>query len=158
MELHHKLRRDPSWHPNACNICGQLGHQAAQCTSGTVNWRQIYGDSTFILRGPVYWSEELARLKARQVNHGDLEKRAREFAKTQAESQGLDWEEIQKKAQELQTLEPSALIKPVAQPAEEELPAGWAATQDPSTGRTYFWHKKTQKVTWERPTADTPIN
>ena len=22
MELHHKLRRDPNWHPNACNICG----------------------------------------------------------------------------------------------------------------------------------------
>ena len=24
MELHHKLRRDPNWHPSACNICGQV--------------------------------------------------------------------------------------------------------------------------------------
>jgi len=26
MELHHKLRRDPSWHPNSCNICGQVSY------------------------------------------------------------------------------------------------------------------------------------
>lgn len=24
MELHHKLRRDPNWHPSGCNICGQV--------------------------------------------------------------------------------------------------------------------------------------
>ena len=24
MELHHRLRRDPSWHPSGCNICGQV--------------------------------------------------------------------------------------------------------------------------------------
>jgi hypothetical protein len=24
MELHHKLRRDPNWDPNSCNICGQV--------------------------------------------------------------------------------------------------------------------------------------
>ncbi len=65
--------------PRSC-ACMQMGHQAAQCTSGTVNWRQIYGDKAFILRGPVYWSEELARRKAREVDVTDLEKRAREFA------------------------------------------------------------------------------
>ena len=25
MEMHHKLRRDPNWHPNGCNLCGQVG-------------------------------------------------------------------------------------------------------------------------------------
>ncbi len=59
----------------------QMGHQAAQCTSGTVNWRQIYGDKAFILRGPIYWSDELARKKQRNVDASDLERRAREFAK-----------------------------------------------------------------------------
>ncbi|KAF5833301.1 hypothetical protein DUNSADRAFT_10422, partial [Dunaliella salina] len=81
MELHHKLRRDPTWHKDACNLCGQLGHRASECTSGTVNWRQIYGDNAFILRPPVYWSEELAAKKARQPDAGILEKQAREYAK-----------------------------------------------------------------------------
>eukprot|EP00967_Tisochrysis_lutea_P045385 scaffold55123_cov20-Tisochrysis_lutea.AAC.1 len=59
----------------------QLGHRASECTSGTVNWRQIYGDNAFILRPPVYWSEELAAKKARQPDAGILEKQAREYAK-----------------------------------------------------------------------------
>lgn len=46
-----------------------------------MNWRQIYGDNAFILRPPMYWSEELAAKKARQVDVAALEKRAREFAK-----------------------------------------------------------------------------
>ena len=39
----------------------------------------------------------------------------------------------------------------------EELPLaeGWATAQD-GEGRTYFWHKVTKKVQWERPMADTP--
>ena len=24
--MHHKLRRDPNWHPNGCNLCGQVRH------------------------------------------------------------------------------------------------------------------------------------
>jgi hypothetical protein len=41
--------------------------------------------------------------------------------------------------------------------ASAELPPGWAIAHDAS-GKAYYWHKKTQKTTWERPTADTPIN
>ena len=37
------------------------------------------------------------------------------------------------------------------------LPEGWASTKD-AQGRTYFWHKTTKKVQWDRPTADTPIS
>lgn len=52
MEKHHRLRRDPSWSPHGCNICGQEGHQAANCSNGTVNWREKYGDECFVLKGP----------------------------------------------------------------------------------------------------------
>ncbi len=32
------------------------------------------------------------------------------------------------------------------------LPDGWAAAKD-AQGRTYFWHKATKKVQWDRPTT-----
>lgn len=44
----------------------------------------------------------------------------------------------------------------VAMQVEDALPAGWAVAKD-AQGRSYFWHTKTKKVQWERPTADTPI-
>jgi hypothetical protein len=40
MEKHHKLRRPAGSSIHGCNICGIEGHQAAQCTNGTVNWAQ----------------------------------------------------------------------------------------------------------------------
>jgi len=33
------------------------------------------------------------------------------------------------------------------------LPPGWATAPDPTTGKPYYYHKKTQKVQWEPPTA-----
>jgi len=91
----------------------------------------------------------------------DLEKRAREYAKGQAEKQGLDWEEITKKAEELHNQDPSVTIPrvPEADLPEEEapLPAGWASATD-QQGRTYYYHKKTMKTQWDRPTDDTPIS
>lgn len=44
-----------------------------------------------------------------------------------------------------------------SKPEAEELPAGWAVAHD-AAGKAYYWHKKTQKTMWEKPTADTPIN
>ena len=58
----------------------QLGHQAAQCTNGTINWRQIYGDEEFRLKPPVYHSEVVEWLRKKKVDILDLEKRAKEFA------------------------------------------------------------------------------
>lgn len=159
MELHHKLRRDPSWHPSACNICGQLGHQAVNCTNGTINWRQIYGDEAFILREPIYWSEIVDRRKAKEIDLQDLEKKAREHARAKAEAAGLDYEEILHQAQTVFQGTTMVVAQPGAngpEPAADELPAGWATATDPQ-GRVYYWHKKTQKTTWEKPTADTPI-
>ncbi|PNH04943.1 hypothetical protein TSOC_008845 [Tetrabaena socialis] len=40
--------------------------------------------------------------------------------------------------------------------ADDALPPGWGVATD-ATGRSYFWHKKTQKVQWDRPTEETPI-
>lgn len=40
---------------------------------------------------------------------------------------------------------------------EAPLPEGWGAAKD-AQGRTYFWHKSTKKVQWDRPNVDTPIS
>ena len=38
---------------------------------------------------------------------------------------------------------------------QEPLPEGWSEAKDQQQ-RTYYWHTKTKKVQWERPTAATP--
>ena len=75
------LRCTCSWHPSGCNICGQLGHQAAQCTTGTVNWQALYGDNVFAIAPTVYQSDLDAAKKARQVDFAELELRAKDYAK-----------------------------------------------------------------------------
>lgn len=40
--------------------------------------------------------------------------------------------------------------------AKPELPVGWSTAKD-AQGRLYYWHTKTKKVTWDKPTPDTPI-
>lgn len=64
-----------------CNLCGQLGHQAAQCTTGTVDWPSIYGPDVFKVRKAVFQSDIDAAKKAKQINFEDLERRARNYAK-----------------------------------------------------------------------------
>jgi hypothetical protein len=58
-----------------------LGHQAANCTNGTINWRQIYGDEAFRLKEPIYPSDIYRMTKEKEVDFTDLEKRAQEWAK-----------------------------------------------------------------------------
>eukprot|EP00879_Flechtneria_rotunda_P002595 GHRR01002796.1.p1 GENE.GHRR01002796.1~~GHRR01002796.1.p1 ORF type:complete len:148 (+),score=30.18 GHRR01002796.1:162-605(+) len=147
MEMHHKLRRDPSWDPRGCNLCGQVGHQAVECPNGTVNWKAIYGDDCFILRPPVYESQLRERRKLKQINIMDVTKHAEEYAKAAAARQGLSWDELQRAAAASQT----AQIQPAAKP-DEGLPEGWAVAYDPN-GKPYYWHKATQKTQWEKPTA-----
>jgi len=62
----------------------QLGHQAVNCTNGTINWKQIYGDDAFRLKKPIYESDYQALRKTKQVDVEDLEKRARQYAKVRA--------------------------------------------------------------------------
>ncbi|KAK9839139.1 hypothetical protein WJX74_010394 [Apatococcus lobatus] len=180
MELHHRLRRDPNWHPSACNICGQLGHQAANCTTGTINWKSIYGDDAFRLKIPLYESDYVRIKKEKEIDFKALEARAREYAKMKAGSLGINYEDMTKKAQEMLAAAPAvpaqkrereedagaAAEEPAAKvPAtdataaavkvEEALPAGWAEAKDPQ-GRIYYWHTTTKKTTWTRPDSTTP--
>jgi len=162
MEMHHKLRRDPAWPASACNLCGQVGHQAAQCTNGTINWKGIYGEEAFILKEPLYHSDYTRMAEEKKVDLQDLEARATEFAKKACSTAGLDYDEVISQAVVWQAPVTSGAdgasavkqdgddVKP--QTAQEPLPEGWAEAKD-GQQRTYFWHTKTKKVQWERPTA-----
>ena len=57
----------------------QLGHQAINCTNGTINWKQIYGEESFKLKTPTYPSEYDAVAKAKQVDVDKLKKLAEEW-------------------------------------------------------------------------------
>lgn len=181
MELHHKLRRDPSWHPNACNICGQLGHQAAQCNVGTVNWQKMYGENAFRIQRAIFQSDIDAAKKAKQIDFAELEKRACEYAKMREEASKKQLQPVQLPV--MQGLPPAAAVAapaaaattaadvdmvdggaapaaaaaaPAAKPEAEGLPEGWAVAYD-AQKRPYYWHRKTKRVTWEKPTEETPI-
>ena len=66
MDLHHKLRRNPNWHPDSCNICGQLGHQAATCCNGTVDFKAIYGGPEHFLRKPTVYPSDVYAIQRRK--------------------------------------------------------------------------------------------
>jgi len=67
---------------STCSPSLQVGHQAAMCPNGnTVNWRAVYGDDIFKLRPPVFESQLRELRKRKYVDIGDLERRAKEFAK-----------------------------------------------------------------------------
>ncbi|EFN59143.1 expressed protein [Chlorella variabilis] len=178
MELHHRLRRDPSWHPSGCNICGQLGHQAAQCTTGTVNWRAMYGESAFTMQRAVFQSDVEAKRKAsgKLIDFSDLEKRAKDYAQMREEQGGPPPQQAPPQGSRRQQHPAAAggppaaaaAAPPPADPAaleaaerkraaEEGLPPGWSVAFD-AQKKPYFWHKQTKKVQWDKPTADTPIN
>lgn len=59
----------------------QVGHQAAQCTNGTINWKGIYGDDAFVLKEPLYHSDYSRIAKEKQVDLTALEARAQQYAK-----------------------------------------------------------------------------
>lgn len=57
-----------------------MGHQAAQCTVGTINWREMYGDDAFKIRPTVFQSDIDAVAKARKIDFAQLEEAARGWA------------------------------------------------------------------------------
>lgn len=170
MELHHKLRRDPNWHPNACNICGGMGHQAAQCKTGTIPWREVFGDEAFVVRKPVFWTEVLAKREANTVDLEVLTKEAVAFAQAACEAQGKDYEaDVVSAAEASQSIDTQVMLEKLRQEVsareeqakiaadpEANLPPGWNVARDP-TGKPYYWHKDTQKTQWTKPTVDTAI-
>jgi len=51
--------------------------------------------------------------------------------------------------------EPAVDTEPESEASSDELPSGWSAHEDPSTGTTYYANQATGETTWDRPT---PVN
>ncbi|KAI8467317.1 MAG: hypothetical protein J3K34DRAFT_523847 [Monoraphidium minutum] len=141
MEMHHKLRRDPTWDPKGCNLCGQLGHMAAMCPNGTVNWKQIYGEEAFLLRPPIYESELMEKRKAKQFDAADIERRAREYAQKQQDALAQ-----QPAGAAAAGAAGGAAAAPAAAGAPQ-LPPDWAVAHN-ADGKPYYWNKATRVTTW----------
>jgi hypothetical protein len=65
----------------------QMGHQAAQCKTGTIPWREVFGDEAFVVRKPVFWTEVLAKREAKRIDHERLTQDAIAFARAACEAQ-----------------------------------------------------------------------
>jgi len=116
-----------------------MGHQAAQCTVGTVNWKNMYGAKAFLLERPIFASEVAAAQKARQIDFEDLARKAKDYASGKRATTAAA------------SVLPGTAIAPTP-PEAVGLPAGWAVARD-AQGKVYFWHKETKKVQWEKPTV-----
>jgi hypothetical protein len=99
--------------------CGvlQLGHQAANCKTGTIPWRIVFGDEAFIVRKPVFWTDVLAKREARKVDLEQLSKVAERYAEEQCSQKGLDYEEVKKVAEASRQID----SKPVLEARKKEL-------------------------------------
>jgi hypothetical protein len=116
----------------------QLGHQAANCKTGTIPWRIVFGDEAFIVRKPVFWTDVLAKREAKQVNMHLLREAAGAYAKEQCKAKGIDWEEVERVAEASNNIDATELLrerKRVLDEAEDkarraadpkvDIPEGW---------------------------------
>lgn len=170
MDLHHKLRRNPNWHPDSCNIRGQLGHQAATCCNGTVDFKAIYRGPEHFLRLPTVYPSDVYAIQRRKkvlsldALDRDVEtwraRRAGGAAGGDAGGQGtgvgdMEMEHSRHIAGMRATRGVHAGDAQIAQKKarrvvdEPDLPAGWAAAE--SNGKVYYFHKVTKQTQWKRP-------
>lgn len=153
MDLHHKLRRNPNWHPDSCNICGQLGHQAATCCNGTVDFKAIYGGpGAFIKQPPVYPSDVYAiQMKKKVLSLDALD---RDVERWRANRENSNMEHSKHIAGMRGAAQPGKRRAAPSRVLVEapDLPEGWAAAKDGS-GKVYYFHKTTKQVQWNRPEA-----
>jgi hypothetical protein len=117
-----------------------MGHRAAQCDVGTVDWRAMYGPEAFVLRPPVFHSDLEAAKRAKQIDYVELEKKAREWAAARAAAAAAPG---------------AGAPGGAAAAAADALLPGWAPTKD-AQGRTYFWHRETKAVRWDKPLLHPP--
>jgi hypothetical protein len=116
----------------------QLGHQAANCKTGTIPWRIVFGDEAFIVRKPVFWTDVLAKREAKKVNMHLLREAAVAYAKEQCKMKGLDWEEIERVAEASSSIDANAQLLEQKQKIDEaeekarraadpraDIPEGW---------------------------------
>lgn len=68
-----------------------MGHQAAHCTTGTINWLQFYGEETFRVQPSILPSDMEAMKKARRIDFGVLADKAKEFVEV---GRGGGWERL----------------------------------------------------------------
>ena len=61
-----------------------MGHQAAQCTNSSINWKGLYGENAFKVKGVLFPSEIYAMEEAKKVDQKDLLERATAYAKVRS--------------------------------------------------------------------------
>jgi hypothetical protein len=174
MDLHHKLRRNPNWHPDSCNICGQLGHQAATCCNGTVDFKAIYGGPEHFLRLPTVYPSDVYAIQRRKKVLGldalvrDVEKWRVRRGGGDGEGQGAVETEMgtetgmgteMEHSRHIAGLRPTRGVSGAHAAGgqkrarrvvdEPDLPEGWAAAE--SNGKVYYFHKVTKQTQWKRP-------
>lgn len=160
MEKHHRLRRDPSWSPHGCNICGQEGHQAANCSNGTVNWVGKYGSECFVLKpskplyAPVPVEPDYNELTARAKAYAEA-KNTCDVTVTLATLTGIAQQEFAGLQQVAPTPVPVAAAAPAPAPVVTPPPAGtvvagWTTYYD-AMRRPYYHNAVTAQTVWEMP-------
>jgi len=97
-----------------------MGHQAANCKTGTIKFREVFGDDAFIMRRSVFSTDMAATRAARQVEYDVLSADALEYARAQAEDSGLSYAEIEEVAAKSQSIDCEALLKEMAERAAEQ--------------------------------------
>mmetsp|Transcript_2695 Transcript_2695/g.3070 ORF Transcript_2695/g.3070 Transcript_2695/m.3070 type:complete len:156 (+) Transcript_2695:135-602(+) len=151
MEKHHRLRRDPSWSVHGCNLCGQEGHQAANCSNGTVNWREKFGKDAFILR------DERIEIGQDTIDYDGLTRQAKQYAQAKlAALNAVDPATLQQivqaefghlQQQQVAMQMPAAAPAPVAAPPST---GGWQTFYD-NMKRPYYFQASTGTTQWEKP-------
>ena len=66
----------------------QMGHQAANCTVGTVDWKRMYGEGVFHMQQAVFQSDIDRMKRAKQIDFAALEKAAHDYAKVGGGARG----------------------------------------------------------------------
>ena len=132
----------------------QIGHQAATCPSGTVNWRDKLGDDAYLdyftVDPPFFHSDAVARRLV--VDVPALEASARAYAEARVASGAAETEPIPPPRRVKAV--PAAVAAAAA--AGVPLPPGWGQAVD-AKGRTYYWNRKNKaQVQWVRPTEPAP--
>ena len=99
-----------------------MGHQAANCKTGTIKWREVFGNEAFIVRKPVFMTDMLQKRAERKTDHDKLTADAIAYAKSRCASTGLSYSVIEQVAAKSQVIDTDALLqeKRAALQAEEE--------------------------------------
>lgn len=130
----------------------QVGHQAAACPNGTVNWRDKLGDDAYLdyftVDPPCFPSDDAAKRPV--IDPAAIEAAARAYAEERVKTGAAEKEPIPPPRK------PKTVAVAAAGGAGPPLPDGWAQAVD-AKGRTYYWNRRNkQQVTWTRPTAPAP--